>query len=775
MKKLFILSCLGLLLICIVQVSYAQTAKIDSVLQRLQTMPSDSNRVNSYLYLATIYQASDVKKADEYLKNSIVLAKKLKYIHGEGVGIYRLGLLAWRQNNFPVADSLYKIALSIFEKEKATLDIADCLGSFGSIELGKGNYAEALNWYLKALKVVEPLQNEVRLAMLFNNIGLVYKNQNQLGEALNYFEKALKINERKQDAAQTTNLNNIGLIYYEQKLFEKAIACYQKALEINEKKNNLRSIALNTNNIANSLLGMKDATQALPYIQKSIAINQKLNQKNPFNYSSLAKAYNLLGREDSALFYFHYAIKISRLVNTKKLTQGIYRDLAENHKSNKKWDSALFYKEFETKLKDSLLSEESLSKVTSLQTNYALAQKQAKIALLEKDNEINKLFLNKQSILADKNATQLSLLRKEKELIGIALRQHKTEAENQQIRAENQKTQIALLTKNQELNQKEDEKQKLIQNISYLVVAFVLLGFLGLSVSYYQKQKANKLLVQQKQEIESQAYNLKEANHLIQMKNENIIASINYAKRIQKAMLPFQEKFDEVFGFNNSFILFMPRDIVSGDFYWLHKLENGQAILGVVDCTGHGVPGAFMSMIGNQLLFDIVEKQEIYDVAKILEFLHKDVQKTLKQNETHNHDGMDIALCLIDKEAKKVHFAGAMSPIYYVQNQDLVEIKADRRGIGGEHDILTNRTFTKKEFSIAQPTTIYLFTDGYKDQVGGSKKEKFMSKKFKEIILNNTNQEMDKQKELLELNFKNWQAEGERKQVDDVLVVGVRL
>ncbi|MFY7788275.1 MAG: hypothetical protein ACOVQA_10415, partial [Thermoflexibacteraceae bacterium] len=367
---------------------------------------------------------------------------------------------------------------------------------------------------------------------------------------------------------------------------------------------------------------------------RSIAINQNLKQQNPLNYSSLAKAYNLLGKVDSALCYFHYALQLSKNANTRKLSQQIYRDLSVAHKSYLRFDSALYYKDLETRLKDSLLSEESLAQVANLQRNYEIAQQQNKIALLEKDNAVNQLKLYEQAWQANQNTNKIILLQKENELKEAAIRQQTTEVEKQKINAEKQQAQIQLLTQQKELQKIENEKKQLIQNITFLITLFVFLGLIGLGIGYYQKRKANLLLAVQKDEISQQAEELKAANQVIEAKNHNILASINYAQRIQKAMLPLPNRFNEVFGENNTFILFMPKDIVSGDFYWLHELDNGEVLVGAIDCTGHGVPGAFMSMIANQLLFDIVEKQEITEVALILDVLHQDIQKTLKQNTT---------------------------------------------------------------------------------------------------------------------------------------------
>ncbi len=769
--RLFLCICFCLGLFC-KQQGYAQTNKIDSVLQKIQTLSADTNKVNSYLYLGMAYQNSEVKKAEDFLQQGLVLARQLRYKKGEGLALYRKALIYWRQNQFRVADSLNQTALQLFENQKLTTEIIDCQATAGSIRLSQGHYVEALTWYLKVLKVVENLKDEVRLALLYNNIGLVYKNQNQLEEALVYFQKAFAINEKRQDIGQTTNLNNMGLIEYERKNFRQAIALYQKALQFNEKKNNQRSIALNTNNIANAYLGLQAPAEALPYIRRSIALNQSLKQQNPLNYSSLAKAYHLLGKKDSALFYFHYAIKVSKLANTRKLSQQIYRELAATHKINNQFDSALYYKDMETQLKDSLLSEEGLTKIANLQNSYETAQQQTKIALLEKDNQINELKLYENTLLAEKSSNQITLLQRENELNEATIRQQTTATENQKINAERQQAQIKLLTQQKELNKIENEKRQLIQNITFLLITFVLLGFIGLSIGYYQKRRANQLLQIQKDEIVQQAQDLQVANEVIGAKNKNILSSINYAQRIQQAMLPLPNRFDEVFGINNTFILFMPKDIVSGDFYWLHQLDNEQVLVAVIDCTGHGVPGAFMSMIGNQLLFDIVEKQEITGVAQILDVLHQDIQKTLKQNTTHNHDGMDMALCKIDRKTQTVWYAGAINPLYYVQNLELIELKADRLTIGGIHQ--TNH-FTEQKFTTSQPTTLYLSTDGYKDQIGGEKKEKFMAQRFKKLLLAHHQLTMPEQKDIFLQTFNQWKDQSNRKQIDDVLVMGIYL
>jgi len=250
---------------------------------------------------------------------------------------------------------------------------------------------------------------------------------------------------------------------------------------------------------------------------------------------------------------------------------------------------------------------------------------------------------------------------------------------------------------------------------------------------------------------------------------EDLSDSIHYAQRIQQAILPTQEKFKQLLP--ESFIFFKPRDVVSGDFYFLEEMEN-KIILTAIDCTGHGVPGAFMSLIGNDILTEIVINQKTTEANKILGKLHRGIRFLLRQEETKNHDGMDMALVIIDKKDKTIEFAGAKNPLLYIQNEELHKIKADIMPIGGEQREI-ERVFTLHKIDISEPTTFYLFSDGFQDQFGGPKGKKFMTKHFRELLFKIHQKPMQEQKQILENTLQNWIDKEE--QVDDILVVGVRV
>ena len=265
-------------------------------------------------------------------------------------------------------------------------------------------------------------------------------------------------------------------------------------------------------------------------------------------------------------------------------------------------------------------------------------------------------------------------------------------------------------------------------------------------------------------------YRLKQrALTLLDKKNKQITDSINYAKRIQLAILPPKNVLDEYL--NDSFILFKPKDIVSGDFYWVGR-NNGSTLFATVDCTGHGVPGAFMSMIGNTLLNQIVHENNITKPSEILKNLHEGVMTALNQGskEGYSGDGMDIAICNWNIEANTLEYAGAHNPLYHVRNGKITEIKGDRLFIGGP---LSKSIFKNHSVDLEKGDVIYLFSDGYADQRGGPEGKKFYYEPFKQVLLDIQGKSMEEQKTHLDQTISRWM--GNYDQIDDILIMGVKV
>ncbi|MEA2107006.1 MAG: SpoIIE family protein phosphatase [Bacteroidota bacterium] len=270
-------------------------------------------------------------------------------------------------------------------------------------------------------------------------------------------------------------------------------------------------------------------------------------------------------------------------------------------------------------------------------------------------------------------------------------------------------------------------------------------------------------VVKQKEEIEKQRDEIAE-------KNRSITDSIEYASRIQNAVLPSDDYARDILP--EHFILFRPRDIVSGDFYWITKKDN-LLVLIAADCTGHGVPGAFMSMLGVSFLNEIVNRHEITTASAILNQLRADVKKTLGQEgkEGEAKAGMDLALCIVDPDKMKLQYAGAYNPFYLFRNEELIEIKADRMPIGIY--IKEKESFTNHEIDLQKGDVFYVFSDGFQDQFGGEDGSKFKTKKFKQLLLDIYHKPMSEQREILNKTIDQWRGKWE--QVDDIIVMGVRV
>jgi serine phosphatase RsbU (regulator of sigma subunit) len=373
-----------------------------------------------------------------------------------------------------------------------------------------------------------------------------------------------------------------------------------------------------------------------------------------------------------------------------------------------------------------------------------------------------------------------------------SLLQAANKAEANRLAILNQENQLQI----KDLAIKEQESKAKIQGLIILMVAIglVLMVFLALVMfrANRTRKKANIKLEKQNKEIAEKSEQLGLALKKIAHQNQNITQSINYAQGIQRALLPKTEQLNDFI--KDAFILFKPRDIVSGDFYWfreidaqsnifkifgMHRREDDTTnkkkqakkfVVSAVDCTGHGVPGAFMSMIGYNLLDEITNKG-ITRPDLILEELHRGVRFALKQKETNNQDGMDMAICVIDKEKKFMEFAGAKNPLIYIQNGEVQQIKGDKNGIGGKLD---DHKFEAHTIDVSQPTWVYMFTDGYIDQFGGDQGRKFMIKNFRELLLEIHTMPMNQQKEYLDKAIKDWIGT-KYSQIDDLLVWGFKL
>ncbi len=283
----------------------------------------------------------------------------------------------------------------------------------------------------------------------------------------------------------------------------------------------------------------------------------------------------------------------------------------------------------------------------------------------------------------------------------------------------------------------------------------------------HQLEQANEELESQIELVSRQKEEITVQKEEIELKNQNITDSIRYAKRIQEAILP-QDKLVKQ-RLEQSFILYKPKDIVSGDFYWMHSFDD-KILFAAVDCTGHGVPGAFVSLVGHTALNRTVKEFGIFEPGRILDKLNDLVLETFRQQGTSDvKDGMDMALCLVDAGKKQLQFAGANNPLFLIRDNELQEIKATKKPIGSTE---RKQSYENHVIDLQKDDCIYVFSDGFADQFGGPKDRKFMSRNFKKLLLSAHDRPMGEQREILNETIENWR--GEREQIDDILVIGYR-
>lgn len=318
----------------------------------------------------------------------------------------------------------------------------------------------------------------------------------------------------------------------------------------------------------------------------------------------------------------------------------------------------------------------------------------------------------------------------------------------------------------------------------FYVVALIGLIYASIKISVRRLEQAKvrleNIVTERTAEIVKQKEKIESQHKQLEHKNKEITDSINYARRIQEAILPSEDYRNEIFnvsklsnGNNSHFVLFKPKDIVSGDFFWTYQSPGNKLIWAACDCTGHGVPGAFMSMIGNSLLNEIVVENKITESEEILNHLREAIIKSLKQTGEagKQKDGMDIALCVLDKGTMKLQFSGANNPLWLIRNKEIIALKPDKQPIGYYSEQM--KPFTRQEHALEAGDAIYTFTDGYEDQFGGPKKKKFMSKQLRELLVSIQERPMYEQKKILEQTIVDWM--GTEEQIDDICVFGVRV
>lgn len=645
--------------------------------------------------------------------------------------------------DFNKSISLSREALSLSEQINYQLGIAIANNNIGYTLTDLGNFQEALEHYQISIELFKKLGEENRVAIAYNDIAYIFQSQGLVEKAIENYIKSLKLLEKMDDKASLgACLNNIGLLYHDQSNYEKALEYYMKGLEVKEELGDEKSIATSLNNIGSVYFSQQKYYEANEYFFKSLGKRKKTNDKPGVAQSliNISGIYREQKQYDKALTYLLMSKDIQNEINNNVGLVNTLNSIGVIYELKGNAPQAEVYLEKAYNLAKTISSPDLIKNTSiSLSNHYRNIRKYEKAyRLLVEHYEMADSLTNTENV---QKIIQVGLQYEfEKKL-------HKAEVEQ--------------LEKNYQ-HEIEIKEQKIITySFGIGLGALVILSVIILK-SLNDKKKANVLISKQKNEIEVKSHELEES--LI-----SITDSVRYAKRIQEALLQAGKNITDKIP--THFILFNPKDIVSGDFYWSYE-KNDNIYIAAADCTGHGVPGALMSMLGISFLNSINAENDNLSPAEILNKLRDKITKELGQTSQNvaARDGMDISLAKLNLKNKTLEWAGANNNLWVVNKDGLTEIKADRQAVNYTENPIP---FTNHQVQLNIEDKIYLFTDGFADQFGGPKGKKFMYKPFKELLVSIYDKLMEEQEEILKNHFQDWK--GELEQVDDVCVIGVRI
>ncbi|MDT8413436.1 MAG: tetratricopeptide repeat protein [Vicingaceae bacterium] len=614
-------------------------------------------------------------------------------------------------------------------------ELVNAKNRLASIYVNIGNAAAASRTLLEALKVTEEKKLKEFEAEICNDIGILNYTFNHFDVALEYFNRSLKINKELKDRVGEAELyNNIGNIYIKQKDTLTGVTYFEKSLKIVKEENFKFGLAALLNNLGGIYLRNKNTrAKAKAYLDECYRIRKEINDERGISISLiiLSDYYYLENNYKLALKYAQESNTIAKKTNNLLQLSNSTKKLYKIYKALNQPKEALINFELHKIYQDSIHSEESIKE---------LGSQALKVEFLKK------------TYIDSVNFAKIE------EIKNIEIKQQQSE----------------LTTKRN-------------QQIALFIGLILVVVFAGFMYNRFKITKNQKVIIEEK--------------------NKEITDSITYAKRIQNAILPSDTTVKEYLP--NNFVLYLPKDIIAGDFYWMESVSvianeervkqsannekiaspeslrsqnrNEVILFAAADCTGHGVPGAMVSVVCNNALNRTVREFGLTNPSEILNKTREIVVQEFEKSDDDVKDGMDIALCSLRFDVKGLklnepetvallQYAGANNPLWIIREGKLIETKPNKQPIG---KVDNPQLFTTHTIELQEGDTIYIFTDGFADQFGGSKGKKMMYKPFKQLLLSIQNKTMDEQKEILAQHFENWK--GSLEQVDDVCVIGVRM
>jgi len=715
-----------------------------------QQKNDDTTTVKLINDLAWEYAYFDPKTSIQYCRKAIRLSQQLSFPDGEAFAYNTLGDNYRTLSKYDSAFFYLDKALTVRRAQNKKDKIAAVLVNIGNIYNQQKNYINAILKYKEAIRIGEEAGHKKAVLVALTNMADVYRAAGSYDKAMEAMNKALDINKIINDTLQLSYIYaTMAQLQAEMKNPKAACDNGKQALKLLSNQPDVYLKITVLNNLGSYYRGLNMWDSALSYFSKALELETQTNDSIGLGITNngISILYKNQGQLDLCLLYANQSRIIAKEIRDTALYSNATFIIADVYSQKKDYKKALTHA-----LEVIPFIKRINNKTALFDAYYSMANIYGGLNQHEKRGDFLELaYAYKDSSQSEENNKTATRLNIELDVYG-------------------KEKEIELLNKTTELNEAELTKQK-----SEKVFITWIAGLFGIIVLviiffYFKIRKTNTIINKQKERVEQQNDIISNQKHLVEEKQKEIIDSINYAKRIQTAVLTGDDVWKKIS--KEHFILFKPKDIVSGDFYWAYNAPTGRSVFALADCTGHGVPGGFMSMLGNSFLNEIVVENKIFNAATILNKLRGKIINALEQKgDSQQKDGMDIALCVWNKMNNTLEFAGANNALMILRNNVITEIKPDKMPIGTHAG--NEKPFVTQTMQLQTGDCLYMTTDGFPDQFGGPKGKKFKYKQLEELLLNVHQLPMNEQSVILKQKFEEWMAKHE--QIDDVSIIGVRV
>ena len=707
--------------------AHGQQRDINTLLDELKIAKHDTTKINIYNQLSSKYINSEPKKAQKYAETSLRMAQENSYDLGQAQALNNLGMVFAMQGKYDTALVNYTKSLRIKEQLKDVRGIASILSNVAIIYERKGSYTASLAHHLKAYRIRDSIGEMAGVAASLTNIANINMAQGQYDQAMENYMRALRISkDAKEEPEELVCLVSIGAAYIQKNELKTAEDYLQRGINLAEKLYDKQAKTQALFYLGKAFTEHKRYPEALKTLQQSLSLAEETGNEaiEADILQQLAEVHLKLGDQEKAAETANKGLIFANRAGAKPTIAKATKLLYNYYKQRKEFEKALMYQELYLENQESLAREEKNKNYAEMEAKHRLVQQEAEMKYHRE--EYRKLKIERDNYAA-KEKLQFFLQ------IGLGA-----------------------------------------------VLVLMIIAMFFLYRNDLQRRKSNEELTKlsaefrlQKDKEAQQAKLIADKNSQLEEINNQISKSIEAALTIQRAILPEPQKMEVLL--KDYFTIYRPKDVVSGDFYWVGE-QDGKTIFAAVDCTGHGVPGAFMSLIGSTLLDRVTRVRGITDAAEILTELNKEVTLILKKHIYKQSDtGMDMGVVVLEKTLKGeyiITFSGAKTPMYFIKKgQTKIEIlKGVKRSIG--FDPKDTRPFTDQEVYLEKGSIIYLTSDGFADQ-NNVKQEKMGTQKFIQLLEEHCEKPMQEQKTALENFLIAYQ--GTAKQRDDIMLMAVKL